>query len=86
MAMVMFRIIGLLFLIFATGAVGLICLFAPERVRAIAHWLGDHQMLSTFGMAGAYYDSKMFLFGLRISGGIALLISAFLIWASIKSS
>jgi hypothetical protein len=75
MAMVMFRIIGLLFLIFATGAVGLICLFAPERVRAIAHWLGDHQMLS-----------KMFLFGLRISGGIALLISAFLIWASIKSS
>jgi hypothetical protein len=83
--MVMFRIIGLLFLVFVIGAVGLVCLFMPEKIRALAHWLGEHNMLSTFGMGEVYFNSRMFLIGLRITGGIALLISIFLVWASIRS-
>jgi hypothetical protein len=79
------KTLGLLAFIIVTLAVGVACLWRPDRVQRLAIQATARGMTSRSAALNRFVGSRQYLINVRAVGILALLMAAFLLWMMIKN-
>lgn len=77
--------VGLLAFIVILLAIGVVCLWRPDKVQTFAIRSVSNGITSRIGVLNRFVRSRQYLLNLRICGIVALLLAAFLLWMFIKN-
>ena len=72
--------------VLAAYALSIWCLVFPRAVQSYARWAATSGITGRLGFLRRYIESKRYLTNVRAVGAIALLMAAFLTFASLRTN